>query len=303
MASGALASTVLILAAIVALGALLRASGLLSAKDAHPLNTVIIYVGLPAFIFTAVHGARLSPSLWRVIVVSWVVFLVTLGVAVLAQRLLKLTSRQAGGFLIAAALGNTGYLGYPLTAAFLGAAAVPVAVFSDIFGTVFALVLVGLPVAARLGEHDEKYPHPVRELVTFPAVIALVVALVLRPVAMPEMVSDGLGLLASIVAPLIMLSVGLSLRPRSLARSALPLGVLAVLKLLVAPLIALGFGSLLLSGVAFQVAVLQAGMPAMMLTYVVGERFGLDTEFIAAAIFVTTVASAVTLPLVQAAAF
>jgi predicted permease len=303
MAPGALASTVLTFAAIVGVGSLLRASGLLSAKDAHPLNTFIIYVGLPAFIFTAVHGAKLGPSLWRVILVSWVVFGVTLGMAALAQRFLKLESKRAGGFLIAAALGNTGYLGYPLTAAFLGAAAVPVAVFSDIFGTVFALVLVGLPIAARLGEHDAAYPHPVRELVTFPAVIALAVALLLRPIAMPEMVSAGLGVLANMVAPLIMLSVGLSLRPRSIARSALPLGVLAGLKLLVAPLVALGFGSLVLSGVAFQVAVLEAGMPAMMLTYVVGERFGLDTEFIAAAIFVTTVASAFTLPLVQAAAF
>jgi predicted permease len=51
------------------------------------------------------------------------------------------------------------------------------------------------------------------------------------------------------------------------------------------------------------VAVLQAGMPSMMLTLVVGERFGLDTDFIASAIFVTTAASAVALPLVQLLAF
>jgi predicted permease len=36
---------------------------------------------------------------------------------------------------------------------------------------------------------------------------------------------------------------------------------------------------------------------------VVGERYGLDTDFIAAAIFVTTVASALTLPAVQALVF
>ncbi|NTW28696.1 MAG: AEC family transporter, partial [Coriobacteriia bacterium] len=45
--------------------------------------------------------------------------------------------------------------------------------------------------------------------------------------------------------------------------------------------------------------VLEAGMPTMMLTLVVGERFGLDTDFLASAILVTTAGAAVTLPLMQ----
>jgi predicted permease len=105
------------------------------------------------------------------------------------------------------------------------------------------------------------------------------------------------------VAPLIMLSVGLSLRPQSIARSAVPLAVLTAIKLVAAPLVALGVGSAVLAEAPLRVAVLQAGMPSMMLTFVVGERFGLDTDFIAAAIFVTTVAAAVSIPIMQAVAF
>jgi len=300
MDAGGLASTILTFAAIVGVGVALRATKLLDSSDARPLNTVIIYVGLPAFVFRAIHGAVIGPSLWRVVAVAWVVFGATLLGAFLAQRVLRLPRDRAGGFLIAASLGNTGYLGYPLTAALLGAAVVPQAVFSDVFGTVFALVLVGLPIAARFGEHDEGSPSAIRELVTFPAVVALVAALLLRPVALPDAVSNGLGLLANLVAPLIMLSVGLSLRPRSIAHGAVALAVLAALKLVVAPLVALGAGSVMLAGAGLSVATLQASMPSMMLTLVVGERYGLDTDFIAAAIFVTTVASALTIPLVQA---
>jgi predicted permease len=107
------------------------------------------------------------------------------------------------------------------------------------------------------------------------------------------------------VAPLIMLSVGLSLRASTMARTAGSLAVLSVLRLLVAPVIAIGVCSLLFGNAdtAVRVIALEAGMPAMMLTLVVGERFGLDTDFIASAIFVTTAASAVTLPLLQLAAF
>lgn len=299
MAASGLISAILMFSAIVGIGALLRLSGLLGAADSRPLNAVIVYVGLPAFVFQAVHGAPLGPSMWRLVAIAWVAFAVALAAAFAASRLLRLPRDRAGGFLIAASLGNTGYLGYPLTAALLGAAAVPEAVFSDIFGTVFALVLVGLPIASRFGTHREGAPNLLRELLTFPAFGALVVALALRTVVMPEVVSQGLELLAKMVAPLIMLSVGLSLRPRAIAHGAVALVVLGGIKLVLAPLVALAVGSMLLTGQPLQVAILEASMPSMMLTLVVGERYGLDTDFIASAIFVTTVAAALTVPLLQ----
>jgi malate permease and related proteins len=304
MTATALATTILTFTAIVAVGAVLRVTGVLRREDARPINAIIIYVGLPAFIFRAVHGAELRPDLWGVVAVAWAVFVVMLGLAWLAARALKLPRPMAGGFIIAAALGNTGYIGYPITQALLGAKELPEAIFYDIFGTVGALVFVGLLVAQRFGDNDEAHVNPLRELVTFPAVIALAAALLLRAVPIPEMVSSGLGLLASIVAPLIMLSVGLSLRVSTLGRAAGPLALLTLLRLAVAPAIALGIGMLVLGpGLPLRVAVLEAGMPAMMLTLVVGERFGLDTDFIASAIFVTTAAAAIALPLVQLLAF
>ncbi len=303
MSAGVLAETILTFSAIVGIGAILRAVGLLSPADARPLNTVIIYVGLPAFVFQAVHGAPLSTAIAGVVAVSWAVFAVLLGIAYVAQRLMRLPRDRAGGFMLAAALGNTGYLGYPLTAALLGSTAVSAAVFSDVFGTVFALVLVGLPLAARFGEHAEGSPNALKELLSFPAVIALGLALVLRPFAMPEAVSAGLDVLARVVSPLIMISVGLSLRPRTVLRAGGALVVVVALKLVLAPLFAFAAGYAFLPELPLRVAVLEAGMPSMMLTFVVGERYGLDTDFIAAAIFVTTVASALTLPAIQALVF
>lgn len=304
MSAAALASTILVFTAIVGVGAVLRATGVLKAADARPINAVIIYVGLPAFIFRAVHGATLRADLWGVVAVAWAVFAAMLGIAWLVARALRLPPAIAGGFIIATALGNTGYIGYPVTQAVLGAGRLPEAIFYDVFGTVGALAFVGLLVAQHYGDNDEARVNPLRELVTFPAVIALALALVLRPVAIPNLVSDGLALLANMVAPLIMLSVGLSLRWRTIGRSASALGLLGGLRLLVAPAVGLLVGSAVLGGgAALRVAVLEAGMPSMMLTLVVGERFGLDTDFIASAIFVTTAASAITLPLVQLVAF
>ena len=300
MNSAALATTILTFTAIVCVGVALRAAGVLRREDARPINAVIIYAGLPAFIFQAVHGAVLRPDLWTIVAIAWVVFGVMAVLGWLAARALKLPRTIAGGFIIVVAFGNTGYIGYPITAALFGASRLPEAIFYDVFGTVFALALVGLLVAQHFGSNDEARVNPVRELFTFPAVIALIAALLLRTVAIPDAVMGGIGLLANMVAPLIMISVGLSLRASTLGSQAGRLAVLGGLRLVVAPLIGLGLAWVLLgSGPALRVAVLEAGMPAMMLTIVVGERFGLDTDFIASAIFVTTAASALSLPLLQ----
>jgi len=304
MSAAALATTILTFTAIVGVGAVLRLTGVLRREDAKPINAIIIYAGLPAFIFKAVHGAQLRADLWGVIAVAWVVFIVIAALAWALARMLKLPRAVAGGFIIATALGNTGYIGYPVTQALLGANGLPEAVFYDVFGTVGALVFVGLLIAQHFGDNEEARVNPLRELVTFPAVIALAVALVMRPAAIPVLVSDGIELFANMVAPLIMISVGLSLRFKTLGRAAVPLAALTATRLLVAPALALAAGTLLLgAGAARNVAVLEAGMPSMMLTLVVGERFGLDSDFIASAIFVTTAASAIALPLVALVAF
>ncbi len=301
----ALAGTIVTFLVIVAIGVLLRATGLLHSGDARPLNNIIIYVGLPAFIFRAVHEAALSWALARVVAVAWVTFLVMLGVSWLAAKALKLPPTLAGAFILTSALGNTGYIGYPATAALLGDKAVTDAVFYDVFGTVFALVIVGLCVAQHYGAADDiGRVNPLREIVTFPAVIALFVALLLRPVTMPLLVSQGIDLCANLVAPLIMLAVGISLRPGAVKESSLALGAQAGLKLIIAPAIALAVGLLTIGRVpALNAAVLEASMPAMMLTLPIGGRFELDTDFVASAIFVSTAAAAVTVPVVQVLAF
>jgi predicted permease len=203
--------------------------------------------------------------------------------------------------MLVAALGNTGYIGYPVALGVLGSAGLVKAVFYDVFGTVVTLLTLGVLVGSAFGESEER-PSILREFLTFPPFIAVLVTLALKPVPVPAAVNDWLDLLAKLVVPLIMISLGLSLRPRAVGRSAVPLTVASVIKLLVLPLVALAVARLLLPGdpLAEQLVVLQAGMPTMMLALVFGVRFRLDVELIASAALVTTALAIVTIPLTQA---
>ena len=303
MSAAALAETILTFVAIVGIGWLLRVTGVLEKADARPINVVIIYVGLPAFIVKAVLGATLDSRLFAVVVIAWVVFGIMALLGWATARALKLSATATGGFILVTALGNTGYIGYPIAQALLGERGLSGAIFYDVFGTAAALIIVGLAIAEHYSGSNERRKHPLREVLGFPAVIALVVGLALRWVPIPDAVSTGLGLLASFVVPLILISVGLSLEPGLVRRWAGPLTAITGLRLVVAPLVALAIVSVFGGGDLAQgrLVVLQAGMPTMMLTMVIGARFELDVDLIASAIFVTTAVSALTIPLMQLA--
>jgi predicted permease len=285
--------------ALVAVGVALRATRVLRPEDARPIHAVIIYAALPAMIFRAVHPAHLDWELASVAAVAWATFVAGIALAWAAARLLRLTPAATGGFMLVSALGNTGYIGYPVTSALLGRNALVTAVFSDVFGTVAALLTIGLVVAERYGESGGPVRRG-RELLTFPAVLALAAALLLRPLAIPIPVMKWLEALASMVVPLIAIALGLSLRSASVRERLGPLCAVAAIKLVALPLVALTIGGLALRDPeAVRVATLQASMPSMMLTLVIGARFKLDRDMIAAAILVTTVGAILTVPLFQ----
>lgn len=303
MRFAALAEVIVTVLALAGIGVLLRSVGVLRREDAKPLNEIIIYVALPALVFRAVHQADLEAGLLLMGVVAWCATLVGFGVSWVASRVLRLAGPTAAGFMICASLGNTGYLGYPLSLALFGDEGLVRAIFYDIFGTVFAVLTLGLLVAQRMGDSGGRRLNLAREIVTFPGVIALALALLLRPVQIPTLVSDGLDALANLVVPLIMISLGVSLEPRTIRDRVAPLGGVALVKLALLPAVALGVASVLFGDPdTVGVAVLEAGMPSMMLSLVFGIRYRLDVDFIAAAILVTQIGAIITVPLFQVVA-
>lgn len=286
----------------VGIGVLLRRFGVVRREESRVLNGVIVHVALPALIFTSVAQAPLTAELLRAAGVAWAVSLAGLSVAWEIAHILHLPPRTAGAFVLVAAIGNTGYLGYPVVRALLGEEWMASAVFYDVFGTVAVLFTLGVAVAARYGEHEGRV-NVMKELFTFPAMIALLVALVFRFLPLPAgvmvAVMDWTGAAATMAVPLIMISLGISLDPAALRGSLVPLGAVAGVKLLVLPALAVAVATLLKDRTGIPLLALQAGMPSVMLSLVVGERFKLDTSFIAAAILVTTIACLATIPLVQ----
>ena len=296
---GSLLGVIAAVLGYIALGVALRVSGLLSADDARPLNTLLIWVAMPALIFTTVRREAFDPAFVALPLVGWAIALLGLAAAWGLSRALKLEGPTAGAFILAAVFGNTAYVGYPVASALLGDAGLVRAIFSDIFGNTLAVITIGTLVASHYGAGNVKV-NALKELVTFPPFIALAAALVLRSAPVPMQVTSWLDALAKLVVPMVMISVGLTLRPKAVSAHLRSAGVAAALKLVVLPLVALAIGSLVLADEAsVRIAVLEAGVPTMMFTMIMGLRFKLDIDFIASAILLTMVGAVATIPILQ----
>ena len=274
--------------------------GILKATDARVVNAIVINLTMPAFIFVSLHQQALNSAMVKAPILGIIVELMVLGLAYASARALKLDRPTTGGLMLAAAFGNTGFLGYPMVAAAFphDSHALPTAVMFDAFAMAMVLNSVGVAVAMCFAGKQFKWGSMLEFLRT-PLFPSTIIALALRTVHVPPIILKTLGFLAAGTVPLAMISIGLSLSARSLRkhRGALAMGfVLKMIALPVLMYIALPFIGV--TGTVKQVAVLEGAVPSAVVAGVIAGRYGANEEFVAAAIFVTTLLSVATLPAV-----
>jgi len=286
---------------LIGLGALCRRLGLLAYEDRNALNNIIIFISLPALIFTAARRAPFSTSLLTISAVALAISLAGVAGGYGLAKLLRLKGPLFGAFLLASGVGNTGYLGYPLTQALFGRAQLVKAVFYDIFGTVFVLFTVGIYFASKYGQGKQKAWRQ-GLILAAPNLIALALGFAAYGVRLPTPINLAINSLAGATVAIIMLSIGVSLSGK-LGRAGAAVAAITILKLGIMPALALWLGAALaLPPAITSVTLLQASMPIALMSFVIGDKYDLDRDFLSAAILVSTLLSLATIPLWQAVA-
>lgn len=263
------------------------------------LNTVVIYVMLPAYIFNAIYGYRekIHTSIVYAILIGFAMIAIVSLLSYLIGRLFKFDNSILAGLILAAAFGNTGFLGFPVVeSALRDKGALFNAVLYDEFAMALPLYTIGIIIAT--GFMGEKFdPGRIKRLMYLPQLWAIPVALLVRPLALPGPLLVALKYLANGTVPLVMISIGLSLSAKSIKNYALPVIVACTMKLAVLPLFtyfALQRASI--SGIALQTITLESGMPTAMMAAVLISKFGRSGQFVASTIFISTMLSLITIP-------
>ena len=269
--------------------------------DRKTVTTLTFYIFSPALAFssltkTAVAGAEIG----QLAFFTLGIVLASAGLAALAGLALRADRRTLATLVVASAFVNGGNYGLAATRFAFGEAALARAVLYYVFSTIGVYTL-GIFVAS-LGRAGPG--AALREIVSVPTFYALVGAGLVRGFgwSLPPFLDRSVTLLGEAAIPVMLVLLGLQIAAARVHRAAWPpqrlliLGAAVVLQLLVAPVLALLLARLGgLTGPGWQAAVLEASMPAAVVTTVLAIQYDLDAELMTAAVVLTTLLSPLTL--------
>jgi malate permease and related proteins len=265
---------------------------------AEVLNRFVLFLCLPAAILRHAPQLELRVEVLGVALVPWLLLGASIGAVALLARAIALRDDERAVLLLCVPLGNTSFLGYPLTQALLGDAALPHAVIYDQFGSFLMLSTWGLWVLARYGGDARPTATGIaRRVLVFPPFLALAFALTLMPAQPPALLDTLLLRLEETLLPIVALAVGLSLRLRLPRNELRPLAAGLVLKLLLLPLLALALVTVSgMTPVMADATVLETAMPPMITAGALAISHRLAPGLAAALVGYGTLLALATLP-------
>jgi len=194
--------------------------------------------------------------------------------------------------------GNTSFLGVPFTKAFFGEAGIPYAVIYDQLGSFLILSTVGLVTLSLYSGQKASLSAILTRIFTFPAFLALLLALPMQSSMLPDLLMQLLSWLAATLTPAALFSIGLYLKLRLDRDRFFPFAVGLGIKLLLAPLLLLGLFWLLgLRDLPAEVTLFEAAMAPMVSSSMLAIMAGLEKRFVASLLGYGIILSFVTLPL------
>ncbi|MUL37595.1 AEC family transporter [Gloeocapsopsis dulcis] len=278
----------------------------LSKVVATRLGQFLFWVGVPISIVAFLRQADLSGQIWIAPAIAWIAIVLGVIFAGTGIRLRQYLKKDAapwrqptqGSFILAAMVGNTGYLGYPITLAIAGTQYFGFALFYDLLGTTLGAYGVGVALAARFGGSVHNHRELAQAILINPSLWSFGFGFFFRRVPLPESAAAILQGLAWTMVALSLVLIGMRLSQLHSWHSLPRASVSLLIKMLLVPLILGSSLSLLgINGTTRLVLVLQTAMPPAFATLVIAEAYDLDRDLAVTALAVGTIGILFLLPI------
>jgi len=292
-------STIFVILIMIFLGYFLKRIDLLNTKDIEVLNKLVINVAMPCLIFSSLYSADLSDITTLAIIplVSVAVGAISGLIVFIILTYKDYPEKRKWAAVVPVVIGNTAFLGFPVVLGIFGQTALIRAIFYDM-GTLISFLSLSIILMINFGG---TFKEVIKRILSFPVLWAVIIGISfnLLNISIGGIATDVIGYLAAAAIPVIMISLGVSLRFKGLLRNLKIAGLDVIVKLLIAPIIALALVTAIgLSGIESTVAIAEAAMPSGMLTLVLAIIYKLDFNLAADCAIVTTIFSLITLPII-----
>ncbi len=279
--------------AIVAPVFLTAAIGFAWARSGRVFDTdfvtgIVLTVATPCLVFSSLTRLDVSLQTLGAIAGSYLAVLLVLG-AVGGLIIRYVLNLSLPSYLPTVMFGNLGNMGIPLAFFAFGDEGLALAVAAFSVHSV-AQFTIGISIHAG-GIHG-------KQLIRTPVLWGVLLSLpfMFTRTALPEWATNTVELLASLVVPLMLLTLGVSLARMQIKRLHRSVGF-AIARLLGGLVAGIVVAELFgLEGIVRSVLILQSTMPVAIFNYVFALRYKREPQDVAAAIIVSTVISFATMP-------
>lgn len=285
-------------------GVILVKTRVLTEPGLEGLSAFVVKLGLPVMIFVnTIGGVEREVLLQSLNVLGAtalmyaLLFVLCLGLA----KLFRMRGDMARTYRALGMFGNTGFMGIPIISSIYPAAGM---LYISLITIVDQLLLWTLGLSLTTPQGGDRPRFRLRKLInTATVAIALAIVLILLEITLPDLLLEALEKIGGTATPLAMIYLGgvfACIDIRKYLRRAELYGIV-VIKMLLFPLALYGILSLLpLSGEVQMSLTLLSALPCMTSIVMMAKAGGGETgDYAIGALFVTTVCSIVTLPVVS----
>ena len=278
-------------------------------KDSIPdFSTLVISVTMPVTVFCTIaeqDSLELAGDIWKVLLITFICQIGSMFLGMLVIKIMHIPDSESGVWIFNFMFSNNGFMGFPMALAIFGS--------TGLFLMAMANVVLNLLIFS-IGLKFMTWHYPVKEKISLKKMlvnninIAVVIGFIFffAQIPLPDVVTDLLDYISEITAGLSMLVVGLSLSRMDVKDvfKNKKIFVLAAFRLLVIPFLVITVFRIFpihVSEEVYQVILLSAALPSASAQTMLAEQYHTNTSDASRAVFITTLFSVVTIPVVMAA--
>lgn len=289
---------------VIALGYFLFKMKLLDVDLNKKLTTLLLSVTTPAMIVSSVLSTTVTQGLNDILFVFAVGFAIYLIMPVLGffiVKVLRIPLPQQGLYIFMTVFSNIGFMGFPVMRAIFGNEAV---FFTAIFNMIFNLFVFTAGVMIMNYGTGQKVKLDPRNLLS-PGVIASLVALLIyfTGIKLPDVLSSTVTMIGDITTPMAMLLIGSTLAniPLKEVFSELRIYPYTIIKQIIVPIIAYPILNMFIGDpLILGITLIMISMPVANSAVLFATEYEGDVSLAAKTVFMTTLLSVVTIPLIVA---
>lgn len=294
---------------LVALGVAAARIWSVGDKGLEWLNIFLIWFALPALIFLVVAAAPFEKLIdWPYVAATTSATVVAfLAVFLISWRLLGFAYKVAVLQGTAGSYGNVGYMGLPLAVAFFGPEAAVPAALVFCFDCTAQFTLTAF--LATLGHERNEEAHwgqialrILKQVFGHPFIVATILGGIASAFSFkaPGALGTILTMLMNSAGPVALFALGVTVGARQFAGIGRDMPLVAGMKTVVQPFLALAALSLFVPGIDplwRDVALMMAALPTASNAFILASQYKAYIEGSSTAVLITTIISAVTIPL------